>query len=116
MQTAAITYHETHGTPPRLFHVTFELSGERTATVSCDGAARMFRFSGRGYRPTSRAQRAELIEKFLDAESASRPFDAANSELAQIARRPAIAPPLIDHAPERCQCVSDRQLPVGDRG
>lgn len=107
MATTAITFHETHGVPPRLYHVTFSLGDERLVDVACDGAHRQFRFSGRGYRPTRRADRLRLIEQFLDSERRELPLERANAELLhpgrQLSQRDA------------CKCHDDRQLPAGDR-
>jgi hypothetical protein len=104
---SAITYHETHGTPPRLFHVTFSLAGERSVDVTCDGVSVQFRFSGRGYRPTRTADRLQLIERFLDRVDQQRPIEQANAEL--------LHPATMRRRAAACACGDDRQLPPGDR-
>lgn len=108
METTAITYHEAHGLPPRMFHLTFEIAGDRHVKVTCDGSSITFRFHGQGYRPTCRAHRQNLIERFLERESKDEPIEQINAELLNPGRasRAKLA---------ACVCHDDRQLPAGDR-
>jgi hypothetical protein len=112
MATTAITFHETHGAPPRLYHVTFSLGDERLVDVTCDGAHRQFRFSGRGYRPMRRADRLALIEKFIESEAHDQPLERLNAELLHPGRQ---ASPFHPKGEVACACHDDRQLPAGDR-
>jgi hypothetical protein len=112
MQILARTLHIAHGCPPRQYVVTFRQGGERQATVVCGGVRREYAFSGRGYKPGSKAHIEQLLALF-DAGVADPAVERINDELRAVGERraPARAMP----AAARSRPPSDRQLPASDR-
>lgn len=114
MQILARTLHIAHGCPPRQYAVTFRQGGERRVSIVCGGVRREYVFSGRGYKPGSKAHLERLIELF-DAAVADPAVERINDELRAAGMpRHAGRPPAVARS-VRPQETSDRQLPVSDR-